>query len=223
MTESPAVTRVLIVDDHAVVRTGLRALLDCAPDFEVVGEARTGREAVTRAAELSPDLVLMDLLMPDMGGAEATARITSADPDVTVVVLSSFVSDDQLIPAIRAGAAGYLLKDGEPEDLLRGLREAVGGGTPLAPAAARRLMAEAARSEERVGPEVDPLSEREVEVLKTLTLGLSNRDIADRLCISEATTRSHVSHILAKLGLSSRTQAALYALRTGLVSVDELE
>lgn len=223
MTEKADAIRVLIVDDHAVVRRGVRALLECEDDFSVVGEACNGREAVALATELEPDLVLMDLMMPEMGGGEAIARIRSANPDLAVVVFSSFVGEDELFPAIRAGAAGYLLKDGAPEDLLRGLRDAARGGMPLAPAAARRLMTEATRARVPLEPAANELSKREVEVLKVLTRGLSNRDIAERLYISEATVRSHVSSILRKLGVESRTQAALFALRAGLVRVEELD
>jgi len=223
MTDPAEAIRVLIVDDHAVVRRGVRALLETEDDFLVVGEASNGREAVDLTAELEPDLVLMDLMMPEMGGGEAIATIRSANPDVAVVVLSSFMGEDELFPAIRAGAAGYLLKDGEPEDLLHGLRDAARGGMPLAPAAARRLMAEATRARVPLETAVNELSKREVEVLELLTRGLCNRDIADRLYISEATVRSHVSSILRKLGVESRTQAALFALRAGVVRVEDLE
>jgi len=212
--------RLLIVDDHPVVRSGLRAFLDTEVGMEVVGEASNGREAVELASELCPDVVLMDLVMPEMNGVEATRRIMSECPESTVLVLTSFGSDDKLFPAIKAGALGYLLKDASPSDLARAIREAAAGRSSLDPAVARRLLRELAR--EHVGEDVEPLTPREIEVLGLLARGMANVTIARELFISEPTVRTHVSNILAKLGLANRTQAALHALRVGIASLDDL-
>ena len=209
--------RILITDDHGVVRQGLRMFLSLDPEMEVVGEAANGREAVARARELEPDVVLMDLLMPVMDGIEATGAIRSELPDVEVIALTSVLEDASVTGAVRAGAIGYLLKDTDAEELRRAIKAAAEGRVHLAPEAAARLMSEV-RAPER--PEV--LTGRETEVLKFLARGKANKQIAGSLFVSEKTVKAHVSSILMKLGVQSRTQAALYAVRTGLVSLEEL-
>jgi NarL family two-component system response regulator LiaR len=212
--------RVLIVDDHAIVRKGIRALLSETPGFEVVGEAGNGQDAVRRAQETHPDVILMDLLMPGMDGIEATRQITSSQPQTRIVVLTSFAADNNVFPAIKAGALGYLLKDSSPEELVRAIRQVHRGEPSLDPAIARKLMQEIARPVERQ-PAPEALTAREMQVLGLIAQGLSNQDIADRIMVSEPTVRTHVSRILAKLHLASRTQAALYAVREGLTDPDE--
>ena len=207
--------RVLIVDDHAVVRQGLRIFLDTEGDFEVVGEAPNGEEAVRLARSLQPDIVLMDLLMPGMGGIEATRQIRSQVEDVEVVALTSVLDDESVVAAVRAGAIGYLLKTAEAEDLRRSLRAAAAGQVQLDPAAAARLV-----SEVRAPASVETLTDRESEVMQLLAAGLANKEIGRELRISEDTVKTHVSRILAKLGARSRTQAVLQAMRMGLVEVD---
>ena len=209
--------RVLITDDHGVVRQGLRMFLSLDPDIEVVGEAENGEEAVAMARELEPDVVLMDLLMPVMDGIEATKAIRSELPDIEVIALTSVLEDVSVTGAVRAGAIGYLLKDTHAEELHRAIRGAAEGRVQLAPEAAARLMREVRAPE---SPEA--LTEREAEVLKLLARGKANKQIANSLYVSEKTVKAHVSSILMKLGIQSRTQAALHAVRTGLVSVDEL-
>jgi NarL family two-component system response regulator LiaR len=212
--------RVLIVDDHAIVREGLRWLMATEPGLELVGEAADGVEAVEKARDLHPDVILMDLIMPRMDGIAATAAITSAQPETHVLVLTSFAEDEQVFPAIKAGALGYLLKDTSPHALLRAIRD-VNGGTPsMHPVVARKLLQELQRSSE-LPPTEEPLTAREVEVLRLVARGLSNEDIAARLYIGERTARTHVSNILRKLHVANRTQAALYALREGLARLDE--
>ena len=206
--------RVLIVDDHGVVREGLRAYLELEPDIQVVGEARDGTEAVRRALELSPDVVLMDLVMPNMDGVDATTRIKEQQPDVHVIVLTSFLEDDRVVPAIKAGATSYLLKDVAASDLARAIRGARAGQAQLHPEVARRLMQQVtAPRKPDAGAQ---LTEREREVLRLLAEGRSNKEIARALVVSERTVKGHVSNILGKLGLQDRTQAALYAVRHGL-------
>jgi len=206
--------RVLIVDDHGVVREGLRAYLELEPDIQVVGEARDGTEAVRRALELSPDVVLMDLVMPNMDGVDATTRIKEQQPAVHVIVLTSFLEDDRVVPAIKAGATSYLLKDVAASDLARAIRGARAGQAQLHPEVARRLMQQVtAPRKPDAGAQ---LTEREREVLRLLAEGRSNKEIARALVVSERTVKGHVSNILGKLGLQDRTQAALYAVRHGL-------
>jgi DNA-binding NarL/FixJ family response regulator len=207
--------RVLIVDDHAVVRQGLRIFLDTERDFEVVGEAPNGEEAIRLARALQPDIVLMDLLMPGMGGIEATRLIRSEVDDVEVVALTSVLDDESVVAAVRAGAIGYLLKSAEADDLRRSLRAAAAGQVQLDPAAAARLV-----SEVRAPAAVETLTDRESEVMRLLARGLANKEIGRKLRISEDTVKTHVSRILAKLGARSRTQAVLQAMRLGLVEVD---
>ena len=211
--------RVLIVDDHAIVRKGIRALLSEAGGFEVVGEADTGQAALLLAVETRPDVILMDLLMPGMDGIEATRQITGRHPQARILVLTSFAADNKVFPAIKAGALGYLLKDSSPDDLVRAIRQVHRGEPSLHPIIARKLLQEIARPAE-LQPALESLTAREIEVLKLIAEGLSNQDIADRIIVSESTVRAHVSRILGKLHLASRTQAALYAVREGLTDVD---
>ncbi len=213
--------RVLIVDDHAIVRKGLRALLVTEPGLEVVGEAENGEQAVAEARRLCPDVVLMDLVMPGMDGLEATRRITAGQhPEGTprVLVLTSFAADDKVFPALRAGALGYLLKDSGPEELVQAIRQVHRGESSLHPSIARRLLQELA-GEGQQDPASGSLSPREIDVLRLVAQGWTNREVAERLGIGEATVRTHVSSILSKLNLGTRTQAALYALREGLASL----
>ena len=214
--------RVLVADDHDIVRKGIRALLATEPDIEVVGEAENGREAVTEAERLQPDVILMDLVMPEVDGIEAIRRITGRQPEARILVLTSFAADDKVFPAIKAGALGYLLKDSGPEELVQAIHQVYLGESSLHPTIARKLLHELSRPSERP-PTPEPLTEREVEVLRLVARGQSNQEIADQLVISEATVRTHVSNILGKLHLASRTQAALYALREGLASLDDAE
>jgi DNA-binding NarL/FixJ family response regulator len=206
--------RVLIVDDHSVVRHGLRLFLRTDPELEVVGEAADGAQALVLAEELRPDIVLMDLLMPVMDGIEAIGRIRQQLPDTEVIALTSVLEDRSVVRAVRAGAIGYLLKDTEADDLCRAIKAAAAGKVQLSAEAAERLMREVA------GPtQPDSLSEREVDVLKLLARGSTNKEIGLALFIEETTVKTHVSNILGKLGVQSRTQAALYAARVGLAEL----
>jgi NarL family two-component system response regulator LiaR len=212
--------RVLVADDHIVVRQGIRALLATEPDIEVVGEAENGQQAVAEVERLEPDVILMDLVMPEMDGVEAIRHITARQPGARILVLTSFATDDKAFPAIKAGALGYLLKDSGPEELVSAIHQVYHGEPSLHPTIARKLLQELSRPSEQP-PAPDPLTEREVEVLQMVAQGQSNQEIAQKLAISEATARTHVSHILRKLHLASRTQAILYALRKGLASLDD--
>ena len=209
--------RVLITDDHGVVRQGLRMFLSLDPELEVVGEAANGEEALQLARDLAPDVVLMDLVMPVMDGIAATGKIRAELPEVEVIALTSVLEDASVSGAVRAGAIGYLLKNTEADDLGRAIKAAADGQVQLAPEAAMRLMREVRAPE---SPEA--LTERETEVLKLVARGKANKQIAHELFVGEKTVKAHVSSILAKLGVQSRTQAALYALRIGLVSMEEL-
>jgi len=211
--------RVLIVDDHGIVRKGIRALLAEVDDIDVVGEASNGEESVIQAEQLRPDVILMDLVMPGMDGVTATAQIKSTMPDAKILVLTSFATDDKVFPAIKAGALGYLLKDSEPDDLVKAIRRLHRGEPYLHPRIAKKVLQELSRPPERP-PTPDPLTERELEVLHLLAKGLSNQEIAELLVVAEVTVRTHVSHILSKLHLASRVQATLYALREGLASLN---
>jgi two-component system, NarL family, response regulator LiaR len=204
--------RVLIADDHGVVRQGLRMFLALDPDIEIVGEACDGAQALELACDLQPDVVLMDLLMPKMDGIEATARVRAEVPDTEVIALTSVLEDSSVVNAIRAGAIGYLLKDTEADALVRAIKAAAEGQVQLSPQAAARLMREV-----RAPNSPEELTEREVDVLRLLAQGKSNKEIALLLSIGEKTVKTHVSNILSKLNVSSRTQAALYAVRIGLV------
>lgn len=207
--------RVLVVDDHDVVRQGLRMFLKPDRELELVGEAANGAEALRLARELKPDVVLMDLLMPVMDGIAATAAIREELPDVEVLALTSVLEDQAVVGAVRAGAIGYLLKDTKAADLRRAIKAAAAGQVQLSPQATARLMREIRTPESHA-----VLTERETDVLRLLARGASNKEIAHELKISDETVKSHVSSILAKLNVPSRTQAALYAMHTGLVSAD---
>ena len=210
--------RVLLVDDHSVVRKGLRTFLAYDTEMDVVGEASDGAEALALAQELKPDVVLMDLLMPEMDGITATAEIRRALPETEVLALTSVLEDVSVVGAIRAGAIGYLLKDTQADALCQAIKAAAAGQVQLTPKAAARLVQAISAPE---SPEA--LTERETEVLQLLAQGQSNKQIARSLSISEQTVKTHVSRILAKLGVQSRTQATLYAIRTGLVAPSPAE
>ena len=209
--------QILIADDHSVVRQGLRMFLEVDTDLQVIAEARDGDEALRLARLHRPDVVLMDLLMPVMSGIDATALIRRELPDTEVVALTSVLEDASVVEAVRAGAIGYLLKDTEAPELRRAIKAAAAGQVQLAPQAAQRLLHEVAAPECQAS-----LTGRETDVLRLLALGQSNREIAFQLGIGEQTVKTHVSHILSKLELSSRTQAALYAMQTGLVSANPI-
>ena len=209
---------ILIVDDHSVVRQGLRTFLSLDPELQVVGEAANGAEALRLAHQLQPDVVLMDLLMPVLDGVAATEAIRREVPDTEVIALTSVLEDQAIYGAMRAGAIGYLLKDMESDELCRAIKAAAAGQVQLSPQVAARLMREVAAPE---NPE--PLTERETEVLRLIAQGKANKEIAAALVIGEKTVKTHVSNILSKLGVPSRTQAALYAVRTGLVSLESLD
>ena len=213
--------RVLIADDHAILRKGIRALLGTEPDMEVVGETADGLETVAQARTLRPDVILMDLVMPKMDGIEATRQIAAAQPGVRILVLTSFAADDKIFPAIKAGALGYILKDSGPVELVQAIHQVHRGQPSLEPAIALKVLHEISHPPQQ-RPSPDPLSERELEVLRLLAQGKSNREIADQLVITELTVRTHVSNILGKLHLASRTQAALWALKEGLASLGDV-
>jgi NarL family two-component system response regulator LiaR len=213
--------RLLIADDHTIVRKGLKVLLATEPDMLVVGEAENGAEAVEKAEALKPDVVLMDLVMPEMDGIEATRRITAQKPGVRVLVLTSFAADDKVFPAVKAGALGYLLKDSNPDQLLEAIRRVHRGEPSLEPSLARKVLQELSNPGQGK-PTTDPLTERELEVLRLIAQGMSNKEIASAIFVAEWTVRSHVSNILSKLQLASRTQAALYALRSGIAYLDDV-
>jgi NarL family two-component system response regulator LiaR len=219
MTEAEAI-RVLIADDHEVVREGLRALIESEPGMVLAGEATNGREAVQHATSLKPDVILMDLVMPLMDGIEAIGYIKRQDPDARILVLTSFAEDEKVFPAIKAGASGYLLKDSSARELLQAIRDVRAGQLSIDSTIAHKLMRELQRPS-NLPPTEEPLTGREVDVLSLVARGLSNQEIADRLVLSERTVRTHVSNILTKLHLANRTQAALYALREGLASLDQ--
>jgi NarL family two-component system response regulator LiaR len=210
--------RVLIADDHAIVREGLRALIDTEPGMELAGEAGDGAEAVAMARTLQPDVILLDLIMPHKDGLAALTEIMQDNPQARVLVLTSFAEEEKVFPAIRAGALGYLLKDCSPQELLKAIRDVYRGQASLHPTIARKIIGELHRPSEPI-PDEEPLTEREIEVLRLVAQGLSNQEIADRLVLSERTVRTHVSSILSKLHLANRTQATRYALRKGLADL----
>ncbi|NLY78908.1 MAG: response regulator transcription factor [Lysinibacillus sp.] len=212
--------RVLIADDHHVVRRGLLFFLKTQKDIEVVGEAKNGVEAVQLVEELKPDIVLMDLVMPEMDGIEATKKIKAQWPDVQVLMLTSFSDKDHVLPAIEAGAAGYQLKDIEPDDLVSSIRQVMRGENIMHPVATIQLE-EQLREEENLPHVKNPLTRREKDVLAELTKGKSNREIASSLFVTEKTVKTHISNIFAKLEVQDRTQAALYAVKHGLTEGSE--
>jgi len=212
--------RVLITDDHLVVRKGLTALLATKEDIEVVGEATNGKEAIDQVKELSPDVILMDLVMPVMDGIQAIKHIVAEFPEAKILIMTSFATDDLVFPAIKSGALGYLLKDSTPEELIGAIRQVHRGEPSLHPKIARKVLMEISNPTTNI-PSEDPLTERELGVLKSIAKGMSNQEIGLALSISETTVRTHVSRILSKLHLASRTQAALYALKEGLANLDE--
>jgi NarL family two-component system response regulator LiaR len=216
--EGSSPIRILIADDHAVVRTGLRALIDTEAGLELIGEAEDGIEVVYKARALDPDVILTDLVMPRQDGIAAIREIKAEDPNARILVLTSFDEDEKVFAAIKAGALGYLLKDASPQELLQAIRDVHRGEPTMHPGIAYKLMQELRRSSDLPLTE-DPLTEREAEVIKLLAQGLSNQEIAETLIIGERTVRTHVSNILAKLHLANRTQAALYALREGLAEL----
>jgi NarL family two-component system response regulator LiaR len=211
--------RILIADDHAIVREGLRALIATEPGIALAGEAGDGEAAVRLFDALRPDVALLDLVMPRKDGLAAIRDIKAQHPQARILVLTSFAEDEQVFPAIKAGALGYLLKDSSPHELLRAIRAVYRGDSCLDPAIARRLIQEFQRPA-GPAPQAEPLSERELEVLELVAEGLSNQEIARGLVISERTVRNHVGSILAKLHLANRTQAALYAVRSGLAKTN---
>ena len=215
MADVAAPIRVLLVDDHSVVRRGLRNFFDLLDDIEVVGEAANGREAVDQSQRLNPDVILMDLLMPELDGVGAIAAIKKDQPEVEIVAVTSFIEEEKVTTALEAGATGYLLKDAEADEVATAVRAAHAGETHLDPAVAR-LLAQRMR-ERKAAPVVEPLTDREREILALVGRGASNKEIATQLFITERTARTHVSNILGKLGLTSRTQAALYAVEHKLV------
>ncbi|MCL4560921.1 MAG: response regulator transcription factor [Chloroflexi bacterium] len=215
----PDTIRVLVVDDHPVVRKGISALLAGEKDILVVGEASNGLEAIQQVEEHRPDVVLMDLVMPEFDGIKATREISDRYPDARILVLTSFAADDKIFPSIKAGAQGYLLKDSDPDYLVQAIHQVYRGELSLPPVIARKVLQELKRpAQQPLTP--DPLTEREVEILQLLAQGLENHDIAGRLGLSDATVRTHVSNILSKLHLANRVQATLFALRSGLTTLE---
>ena len=212
--------RVLIADDHPVVRRGLSSLIQIKPGLELAGEASDGVEAIKLAQSLQPDVILLDLMMPRKNGLEAIDEIKADNPDARILVITSFAEDDQVFSAIKTGALGYLLKDSSPEMLLQAIHDVYRGESSLHPTIARKLIRELNQPSD-LPPISTPLTEREVEVLKLVAQGLPNQEIADELALSEGTVRTHVRNILGKLHLANRTQAALYALRQGMASLDD--
>ncbi|MGL4608063.1 MAG: response regulator [Trueperaceae bacterium] len=207
--------RLLLVDDHVVVRQGLRMVLSLEPDLDIIGEANNGQEALSLVKKLEPHVVLMDLLMPVMDGVSAIRTLKKDFPDIEVVALTSVLEDRLVIDAVEAGAAGYLLKESGPEELIEAIRAAAKGEVRLHPKAQKRLIKEVRTPEMR-----ESLTERETETLRLIAKGLSNKEIAEQLSVSEVTVKTHVSSVLSKLGLQSRTQAALFALKEGLVGLE---
>jgi len=213
--------RVLIVDDHAIVREGLRGLIEVEPDMELAGEASSGAEGVEKALMLRPDVILMDLLMPEKDGVTAIKEIKAKWQGARVMVLTSFLEDDKVFPAIESGALGYLLKDTQPDELLDAIRGIHRGETMLHPSIAKKIMQRIQESGEgSKKPDGPELTERELDVLRLLAQGDGDRDIAEKLVVSERTVHFHVGNILSKLHLANRTQAALYAIRKGLAKPD---
>jgi NarL family two-component system response regulator LiaR len=217
MNASPI--RVLVIDDHRIVREGIQSLMEDIDDILVIGEARNGREGVNLVDRLNPDVVLMDLMMPEMDGLEATQKIIERHPHIRVLVLTIFITDDKVFPAIKAGAQGYLLKDTGSMELIDAIRSVYRGETSLAPEIAQKVLSEIRQPAQGEKPTPDPLTERELQVLKLVAQGKSNKQIASELNISIHTVRTHVNRILSKLHLANRVQATLYALRQGVGSL----
>lgn len=215
---SEPIIRILVADDHGVVRAGMHFLMSTEPDIEIIGEADDGSEAVQKALQLRPDVLLLDLKMPHKSGLEAIAEIVYDWPDARILVITSFADDQYVFPAIKAGASGYLLKDSSPQELIQAIRDVYAGESSLHPKIARKLINEINQPPD-LPPTEQPLTDRELEVLKLVAQGLANQEIADRLVVGERTVRAHVSAILAKLHLANRTQAALYALRKGIADL----
>lgn len=215
--------RVLIAEDHAVVRMGLRALISSEPTFALAGEAADGAEAVSKTLELKPDVIVMDLLMPVKDGIEAIGEIRRTLPDARILVLTSYNSSDKVVPAVRAGALGYILKDAHPQEIVAAIKHIYSGQVYFHQSIARLLFRVSANGtgQELMQSTFEELTDRELEVLRLMAQGLSNDDIAERLVITRSTVGVHISRILNKLGLSNRTQAALYALRSGIARLDE--
>ncbi len=211
--------RVFVADDHTVVRKGIHALISTEPGMEIVGEAGNGKDAVRLVRKLNPDVILMDVVMPQMDGIEAIGKITQQNQNARILALTSFAEDDKVLPAIKAGALGYLLKDASPQKLLQAIRDVCRGVSSLDPTVALKLIQEINRPP-KLPSTHESLTEREIEVLILVAQGLTNQEIADILHISERTVRNHVGNILAKLHLANRTQAALHALRKGLTKLD---
>ncbi|MGB0388689.1 MAG: response regulator [Ardenticatenaceae bacterium] len=213
--------RILIADDHSVVREGLKALISIKPDMEVVGEAVDGVEVAEKASTLQPDVILLDLVMPRKDGLAAITDIKQENPNARILVLTSFADDDKVWSAIKGGALGYLLKDSSPVQLMQAIRDVHRGESSLHPTIARKLIGEFKQDSSSTPIRPHPLTKREEQVLKFVARGLSNEEISERLSVSKRTVGKHVSNILTKLHLVNRTQAALYALRKGLVTLDQ--
>ncbi len=211
--------RIFHADDHALIREGVRALIMTEPDMEIVGEAGDGAETIRQVLALKPDVILMDLQMPVISGTEAIIAIKEKSPDARILVVTSFADDANVFPAIKAGASGYLLKDSSPNDLLNAIRDVYNGRSSLHPIIAHKVIQELNRPSD-LPPTEEPLTSRELEILRLIAQGLTNQEIGDELVLSERTVRTHVSHILGKLHLANRTQAALYALREGYARLD---
>ena len=222
MTSQIPSIRILIVDDHTIVRRGIKALLAEMDDMQVIGEANNGLEAVRLSKQLEPDVILMDLLMPNMDGMEATRQIVGQQPHMRVLVMTSFVHDEKIIPAIKAGATGYVLKESRPEELIRSIYRAYRGERVLGPGMARKLNNDSSEIAAAM-PIPDPLTTRESDVLQLMVTGLTNDEIAARLVVSKSTVRTHINHLNAKLRINNRVQATLYALCKGLCSLQEVE
>ncbi|MDE3090987.1 MAG: response regulator transcription factor [Chloroflexota bacterium] len=217
MTET---IRILIADDHEIVRVGLRNVILSEPGMQVIGEAADGEQAVQQARALNPDVILLDLLMPRKDGLTAIAEIRKANPHARILVLTSFAGDDKIFPALQAGAQGYLLKESSSEELLQSIRQVYQGQSPLHPEVSRRVIRKLNQPAE--SPQKSILTDRELEILKEIARGRSNEEIAEQLVVSESTVRNHITSILAKLNLANRTQATLYALREGIIGMDDV-